>query len=160
MTAGLDKARKTSGSRQKLGGCAKAHPPKEKLQSLEDDLHCELHVELLARAKAGSTVEVADGVTHETESGARVAGGARRCCPAATAHRPRSRSKIDPIEKVKHIGLQPDPDPLGNRQGLEDGQVHVSKVRGVEPVASEVANAGRRQRKCSRVPPLRPSVRR
>ena len=73
---------------KKLGGCAKAHPPKEKLQSLEDDLHCELHVELLARAKAGSAVEVADGVTHQTESGARVAGGARRCCPATTAHRP------------------------------------------------------------------------
>src|SRR5207245_4642598 len=98
MTAGLDKARKRAVPVKKLGGCAKAHPPKEKLQSLEDDLHCELHVELLARAKAVSAVEVADGVTYQTESGARVAGGARRCCPATTAHRPWCRSKIDPVE--------------------------------------------------------------
>ena len=134
------------------------HIRRKKGRSLEDDLHCQLHVELLPGTEAGSAVEVANRVTHFTES--RACGADAVYCSATTTHRPGPGGQIDPVIEVKHIGLHADSDSLGNGKALEYGQVYVSITRGIKLVAREIADSARcRYSECSRIPPLRPSIR-
>ena len=112
------------------------HIRRKKGRSLEDDLHCQFHVELLPGAEAGSAVEVANRVTHFTESRARGADAVYRS--ATTTHRAGPRGQINPVEEVEHIGLQPNSEPLGNREALEDGDIYVSEARSVKLIATEI----------------------
>src|SRR5205807_1257783 len=137
----------------------------EGCKSLKDDLHSKLHVELLAGAEAWGAVEVADSVAHQTEVRAFSTDavtqqrGSLVQCAATAAHGARSRGKIDPVKDVKHVGLQPDFDPLANRDAFENREIQVSKAWGAKPVTGEVANSSRRRRgERGRVPPLRPSA--
>ena len=52
----------------KKAGCAVSRTSGEEEELLEDDLDSQLHIKLLTRAKSGSAVEVADSITHQTES--------------------------------------------------------------------------------------------
>src|SRR5207245_8422535 len=111
------------------------------------------------------TVEVADRITHQTEARACSADavtqqrGARVQCTATAAHGARSRGKIDPVKDVKHVGLQPDFNPLANGDAFENREIPVSKAWGAKPITGEVANsAGRRRGERGRVQPLRPSA--
>src|SRR5207244_12481779 len=80
-------------------------------------------------------------------------------CAATAAHRAMSRGKIDPVKDVKHVGLQPDFNPLANRDAFENREIPVSKAWGAKPITGEVANsAGRRRGERGRVQPLRPSA--
>src|SRR5260370_29197900 len=124
---------------------------------LEDDLRNELHVEGFTGPDAWDAKVVPGGIRHETESLARVAGGTGGCCPAAAAHGCRSLGKVDPVEEVKGLHSQLDFDALGNRDVLENREIHVCIAGTVQLIAREVADrACRRYRKRRRGPPLHP----
>ena len=103
--------------------------------SLEDNLHRELHIKGLASSDAWSAEEVARGITHQTETSACVAPSTRDLCPAATANSSGSLGKIDPIKHIEHVGLQPDSEPLGNWDILDDRQINSSIAGADEPVS-------------------------
>src|SRR5262249_29730893 len=97
---------------------------------LEDQLNGQLHVELLAGAKTGGAVEVADGVGDLAEArsqGAAVqgeifgAGVKVRREGTASRDGPDARSQIDAVEEVEHVGAKLDREPLGYGDVLVHG---------------------------------------
>ena len=121
------------------------------VQPLEDDLDGQLHVELLTRAKAGSTVEVADRIgDHAKTIGCRrgavvIRGGALvariviRRIVAAYSDGSYSRRQVDAIEDVEHFSAKLDLYPLRNGNVLEHREIHGSKPGPVELVAGDIA---------------------
>ena len=120
------------------------------MQPLEDDLHCELDVASFARADSRSTVEVANGVTHQTESGraevrrAPVRGeilGAYIPIGGSGSKRgdgSNAGGQIDSVEKVKEICPELDFDPFGNRDVFDERQVYIAVARGIPFVPRDV----------------------
>src|SRR6266852_5104745 len=103
---------------------------------LEDDLHGQLHVELLTRAEARSAVEVADRIgDHAKTIGRRrgavvirrralVAGVVIRRIVAAHSDGSYSRRQVDAVEQVKHFGAELDLYALGNGNVLEYREIN------------------------------------
>ena len=81
------------------------------LQSLEDDLGCELHVEGFTGTDTRGAVEVADGVAYETVAADRAAAG----------------GKVDPVEQVKHLRPELYFQALANRNVLEHRKIQVAR---------------------------------
>ena len=120
---------------------------------LEYDLDGQLHVELLTRAQTGSPIKITDSVTDQPEA---VEGFCRRgrapVCRkifgagveirglrSSHSHGSRPRREINPVQEIKDIRLQADPNPLGYREALKDRQVDTAKARSVVFVAGEIS---------------------
>src|SRR5689334_6536129 len=91
-----------------------------KRSCLEAQLNRQLHVELLAGPEAGSAVEVANGVGDLAEAWLASMGG--KVFIATGADRANTRSKIDAVEGVEHVGAQLNVETLGNRNVLNHRQ--------------------------------------